>query len=160
MPSRPWIWLCVHLADRLPESSARAVIHGDFRLGNQIYDSHTHGISAILDWELATLGDPWSDLAYCCMPWHMSHDSPALPGLLGLDIEGLGIPSEAEFLARYCERGGLSVPVQWPIYLAFNFFPASGKFVTASRAGLWLAMRVGRMLLRMASVCRCWRRSG
>ena len=114
--------LCVHLADRLPESSARAVIHGDFRLGNQIYDSHTHGISAILDWELATLGDPWSDLAYCCMPWHMSHDSPALPGLLGLDIGGLGIPSEAEFLARYCERGGLSVPVQWPIYLAFNFF--------------------------------------
>jgi aminoglycoside phosphotransferase (APT) family kinase protein len=53
------------LRNRLPASDRVTVVHGDFRNGNFIVGPE--GIRAVLDWELAHLGDPWEDLAWVCM---------------------------------------------------------------------------------------------
>ena len=50
------------------------------RLDNLIYSSNVKEVVAVLDWELSTLGDPVSDLAYVCMPYHMDPDQPQLKG--------------------------------------------------------------------------------
>jgi aminoglycoside phosphotransferase (APT) family kinase protein len=53
-------WLDAHL---LPESGI-AIVHNDFRIGNMIVDIEIGGVAAVLDWELATIGDPLADLGY------------------------------------------------------------------------------------------------
>ena len=50
------------------------------RLDNLIYGGEVREVVAVLDWELSTLGDPVSDLAYVCMPYHMDPDQPQLKG--------------------------------------------------------------------------------
>ena len=50
------------------------------RLDNLIYSPDVKEVVAVLDWELSTLGDPVSDLAYVCMPYHMDPDQPQLKG--------------------------------------------------------------------------------
>jgi aminoglycoside phosphotransferase (APT) family kinase protein len=52
----------------------------------------------------------------------MSHDSPVMSGLGGLDRKQMGIPSEEEYVAQYCERMGLDGIPNWNFYLAFSFF--------------------------------------
>ena len=52
------------------------------RLDNLIYGGEVREVVAVLDWELSTLGDPVSDLAYVCMPYHMEPDQPQLKGTL------------------------------------------------------------------------------
>ena len=76
---------------------------------------------AVLDWELSTLGHPLADLAYQCMQWRLPHAS-GMRGLGGLDRNGLGLPSEAEYVAAYCQRRGLPGIGNWEFYLAFSFF--------------------------------------
>jgi len=64
------------LDDHLPETAELRLLHGDFRMGNLMIDGD--GIAAILDWELAHIGDPAQDLAYLCTPsWRFTrHDRP------------------------------------------------------------------------------------
>ena len=60
--------LCRLLADAVPESSAHAVVHGDYRIDNVMLDHHDPGrIHAVVDWELSTLGDPLADIAMMCV---------------------------------------------------------------------------------------------
>lgn len=78
------------LAAETPEESRHSVVHGDFRLDNLLVDEHDR-ITALLDWELATLGDPLTDLALLhAYDWIAHHDpdgalgdAPAAPGFLG-----------------------------------------------------------------------------
>jgi len=63
------------LADDRPPPSERAVVHGDFRLGNVIV-AHD-GLQAVLDWELVHLGDPMEDLGWLCVKaWRFGHRQP------------------------------------------------------------------------------------
>ena len=64
-------------------------------------------IRALLDWELSTLGDPLVDFAYSTLTWRMP--GAGFRGLAGVDIEALGIPSEAEYIAEYCRLAGVGV---------------------------------------------------
>lgn len=48
------------------------MVHGDYRLDNLVFDKGSTRVLAVLDWELSTLGDPLSDLAYLCMPYHFA----------------------------------------------------------------------------------------
>ena len=73
-------WLAAHR----PPAVANRVVHGDFRLGNLMVDPHD-GLVAVLDWELAHLGDPVEDLAWACVKaWRFGSDAPAL-GLCGIE---------------------------------------------------------------------------
>jgi aminoglycoside phosphotransferase (APT) family kinase protein len=114
--------LIAWLPKNIPPSAATTVVHGDYRLDNAIFHPDEPRILAVLDWELSTLGDPLADFAYHCMSWHIPPGQ--FRGIAGLDLEALGIPSEAEYVARYCERTGQRPidPSHWDFYLAYNLF--------------------------------------
>ncbi len=110
------------LADNLPdEDGQEALVHGDFRLDNMIFDPQVPRVIGLLDWELSTLGHPLADLAYQCAQWRLPHDG-GMRGLGGLDRRALGLPSEADYVAAYLARRGLGPIRDWPFYLAFSLF--------------------------------------
>ena len=86
------------LRANLPRTSERALVHGDYRIGNVIFGPE--GARALLDWELAHVGDPMEDLGWICVrSWRFgNHDLP---------VGGLG--SREEFFHAYEEAGGFPV---------------------------------------------------
>jgi aminoglycoside phosphotransferase (APT) family kinase protein len=111
-------WLPKHI----PAGDDTAIVHGDFRIDNLVFHPTEPKVLAVLDWELSTLGHPMADFAYHCLAWNMPPGKTR--GLLGLDLAALGIPSQADYVARYCERTARA-PVtsgEWNYYLAFNLF--------------------------------------
>ncbi|WP_346915368.1 phosphotransferase family protein [uncultured Roseibium sp.] len=111
-----WLNDNVHLDD-----GQRTLVHGDYRIDNMIFESNRSRVAAVLDWELSTLGHPVADLAYQIMQWRMPVGEEGR-GLAGLDRKALGIPSEDEYIARYCERRGLSGIPNFNFFVAFCFF--------------------------------------
>ena len=111
-------WLPANLP---ADDGSVSLIHGDYRLDNIMFHATEDRIIALLDWELSTLGHPYSDLAYQCMQWRFDHDE-VFPGLGKLDRASMGIPSDEEYVALYCERRGLTGIPDWNFYLVFGFF--------------------------------------
>ena len=136
------------LTENVPETEpSGAVVHGDFRLDNLVFASNTgpygdrtgdagtaNGIVAVLDWELATIGSPYSDVAYCCMPYHLpsvdesNHAGMASTAYPAFNKAGIpsGVPSEREFVARWSKESGLPNPMEdakkWSFYVALSLF--------------------------------------
>ena len=104
-----------------PDDGQVALVHGDYRLDNMIFAADDLVVVAVLDWELSTLGHPVADLAYQCMQWRLPHRS-FFRGLDGVDRTALGLPSETDYVARYCARRGLAGIGDWTFQLAFAFF--------------------------------------
>ena len=111
--------LIAFLPETLPEQSRTSIVHGDYRIDNVVFDGDGT-LTAVLDWELATLGDPLADFSYLAMQWMMPADGGA--GLDGLDLSALGIPTLEEIVRRYSERSGVAVAEKLDWYFAYNLF--------------------------------------
>ena len=98
-----------------------ALVHGDFRLDNLLFAPKDGKILAVLDWELSTLGHPFSDIAFQCALLRMPPDT-AIKGLGDIDRKGIGIPSEEDYLASYCRGMGIQSINNWTFYLVFSLF--------------------------------------
>jgi aminoglycoside phosphotransferase (APT) family kinase protein len=113
--------LIAWLADKVPADDGRvALVHGDWRIDNMIFDSNSPRLLSVLDWELSTLGHPLADLAYQCMQWRLPNGR--YRGLGGVDRAANGIPTEAEYVAAYCKRMGFEAIPDWTFLVAFSFF--------------------------------------
>ncbi|MEN9996531.1 MAG: hypothetical protein RL462_1307 [Pseudomonadota bacterium] len=117
-------WLPANIPSSAKDESLVSIVHGDYRLDNLMFHSTEPKVLAVLDWELSTLGHPLADFSYHCMAWHIKPGS--FRGIGGLDHKALGIPNEAEYIKRYCERTGFTTPeklaIDWNFYMAYNLF--------------------------------------
>ncbi len=114
------------LPKNIPSSDATRLVHGDFRMDNMIFHPTEPKVLAVLDWELSTLGHPLSDFAYHVMVWRLAPN--LFRGLAGTDFKALAIPTEEEYVRKYCERIGIpEIPKKdWEFYIIFNMFRLAG----------------------------------
>jgi len=110
------------LPRNIPSGDETRIVHGDYRIDNVIFHPEQPRILAVLDWELSTLGHPLADFAYHCMVWRIPPGT--FRGLGGLDLGGLGIPTEQDYVAAYCRRTGRAgiEPRDWEYYMVYNMF--------------------------------------
>jgi aminoglycoside phosphotransferase (APT) family kinase protein len=108
-------WLHAHL----PPDSATSIVHNDFRIGNMIVDIGAGRVAAVLDWELATIGDPLADVGYL-LASYPARGEPLVPtSAMGTAVLEPGYPGRVELLERYAARTGADVSgVNWYATLA------------------------------------------
>ncbi len=124
------------LAHNTPEDDGkRTLVHGDYRLDNLLFAPDATDCVAVLDWELSTIGHPYADLAAVIMQWQMPPGG-AGRGLQGVDRAALGIPSDQDFIAAYCQRMGLPGIARFGFYLAFCFFRMAAIIQGVKKRGL------------------------
>lgn len=110
------------LVEQMPEDDGqRTLVHGDYRIDNMMFEAEGTKCLAVLDWELSTIGHPFADLGSVIMQWQMPQGQEGR-GLAGVDRAALGLPSDEEFIARYCERRGLDGIDNFGFYKSFCFF--------------------------------------
>lgn len=99
-------WLGVNL----PATTQTTLVHGDYRLGNMLFahDSPAR-LVAVLDWELATLGDPLVDLGYLCATWAEPDDEDNPMLALSSATRTAGFPSRANLAACYADQTGRDI---------------------------------------------------
>ncbi|MEO0369448.1 MAG: phosphotransferase family protein [Pseudomonadota bacterium] len=115
-----------HLIDWLPKNQPIddgkvTLIHGDYKFDNMLFAKDQPKVSAVLDWELSTLGHPVADLAYFCMCLRMP-ELGFIRGLGDIDRAAHGIPAEQTLVSRYCAARSMDEITNWSFYLAFSFF--------------------------------------
>jgi aminoglycoside phosphotransferase (APT) family kinase protein len=95
------------LGNAIPKESAHTLVHGDYRLDNCVYDD-AGNIAAVLDWEMATLGDPLTDLGSQVMYWpERGSSTPTGAGAVAGAVLTLpGFPSRSEAMQRYAQKSG------------------------------------------------------
>ncbi len=108
----------------LPADDQTSIVHGDFRLDNTVLHPSEPRIAAVLDWELSTLGNPMADFSYYLMQWFMP--SAEGRGIGGKDLAELGIPDQAEIVARYCRLTGRDGVPELDWYFSYNLFRLAG----------------------------------
>ncbi|MFL5893654.1 MAG: phosphotransferase family protein [Thermoleophilaceae bacterium] len=98
------------LQANLPETPQTTIVHGDYRLGNTMFEPQAPArLKAIFDWEMATLGDPLADLGYMTATWSRPDEGFGTTFDLTTVTHGEGFPSRDELVARYAEQSGRSV---------------------------------------------------
>ncbi|HEY6886991.1 MAG TPA: phosphotransferase family protein [Solirubrobacter sp.] len=106
-------WLAAHI----PESGPATIVHGDYRLGNVMFTGER--LSAIFDWELATIGDPLADIGYLLATYAQPGDPDSTVASLTTVTRQAGFPTRDELVARYEQRSGRSMSnVPWYTTLA------------------------------------------
>jgi aminoglycoside phosphotransferase (APT) family kinase protein len=110
-------WLEANRADDV----ASCVIHGDWRIDNVVFDLKQARIVGVLDWELATVGDPLMDLGSALAYWVDRDDEPAFAALRRQPSHLPGMPTRDEFVAKYLEKSGVRCD-DFTFYEVFGLF--------------------------------------
>ncbi|MGZ4436741.1 MAG: phosphotransferase family protein [Nocardioidaceae bacterium] len=112
------------LDEHQPDDVATCVIHNDFRLDNMVLDADDPlRVRGVLDWEMATLGDPLMDLGGAMAYWIQADDDEHFRQFARQPSDAPGMLTRAEMVAAYAERTGLEVsPRQWAFYEVFGLF--------------------------------------
>jgi aminoglycoside phosphotransferase (APT) family kinase protein len=112
--------LIAWLPANMPEEGETRLVHGDYRMDNVLIHPTEPRITAVLDWELSTLGDPRADFAYHAMTWRFAPD--LFRGLADIDFDELGIPDEKAYVEAYTRRSGFDPRPHWTFFLALSMF--------------------------------------
>ncbi len=109
------------LRERLPPSSAVGIVHNDYKLDNMLLDGHDPSrITALLDWDMCTIGDPLMDLGYLLALWAEPADPPAARAG-AMPTWHAGFPTRDDAVQRYAALTGFDVShLRW--YYVFNIF--------------------------------------
>jgi aminoglycoside phosphotransferase (APT) family kinase protein len=109
------------LASHMPAEVAPALIHNDFKFDNVIFDPELERITGVLDWEMATLGDPLMELGSMLAYWVQAGDDDAMHASRRQPTHLPGMFTREEFVARYAEKTGLSIG-DWRFYEVYGLF--------------------------------------
>jgi aminoglycoside phosphotransferase (APT) family kinase protein len=123
-PDAPaWQGVMTWLRDKRPADSPRAsLVHNDYRFDNVVLDpANPTRIAGVLDWELATLGDPLMDLGNCLAYWVEAGDPEPIQRTRRQPSNAPGMLTRADMVAYYAERSGLNVG-------NFDFYYVQGLF--------------------------------
>ncbi|XP_040209049.1 acyl-CoA dehydrogenase family member 11-like isoform X1 [Rana temporaria] len=131
------------LMNNLPSiDNEECLVHGDFKIDNIIFHPTEARVIAVLDWELSTIGNPISDLAYFLIGYFWPQEEPIYGGDKSFgDIEG--VPPYEDLMSIYSQRRDVDSPVHdWKFFLAFSFFKIAGlaqgihaRFLLGSSSG-------------------------
>jgi aminoglycoside phosphotransferase (APT) family kinase protein len=114
------------LDEQQPADVGACVIHNDWRFDNLVLDpGDLSKIRAVLDWELATVGDPFMDLGSALAYWVQADDDAGMQAFRMQPSNAAGMPSREEFVDRYCELAGRARP-DWLFYEVFGLFRLAG----------------------------------
>ncbi len=108
------------LPQSVPADEETSIVHADYRLDNMVMHPSEPRVIAVLDWELATLGNPLADFTYVLMQWANGPLS-VIP-----DLEAHGIPTMEEYIAEYCRLTGREGIADLNWFFAYNAFRLAG----------------------------------
>jgi aminoglycoside phosphotransferase (APT) family kinase protein len=118
--------LIAWLSEHIPSDGAASIVHGDFRIDNMIFHPTEPRVVAVLDWELSTIGHPSADFAYNMMMYRMP--PVMIAGLVGSDLDALKLPSETDYVGRYCAIREVDRIEDLDTYVVFNLFRLAAIF--------------------------------
>jgi aminoglycoside phosphotransferase (APT) family kinase protein len=115
------------LPKNIPAGETTTIVHGDYRLDNMVLHATEPRVIAVLDWELATLGDPLADFTYHLMSWVIPSGDKQRPALSDVaDLKALGIPTHEDYTRRYCELTGRKEVPNVDFFFSYNAFRLAG----------------------------------
>lgn len=121
-----------------PEDVDSCIIHGDWRIDNVVFDLQHGRIAGVLDWELATVGDPLMDLGSALAYWVDRDDEPAFASLRRQPSHLPGMPTREQFVARYLQLSGRTCA-------DFTFYEVFGLFrLAVIIQQIWARYRAGQ----------------
>ena len=121
-----------------PDDVASCVIHGDWRIDNVVFDLKAARIVGVLDWELATVGDPLMDLGSALAYWVDRDDEPAFASLRRQPSHLPGMPTREEFVQKYLQLSGRRCD-------DFTFYEVFGLFrLAVIIQQIWARYRAGQ----------------
>jgi aminoglycoside phosphotransferase (APT) family kinase protein len=126
------------LAANQPSDVDSCVIHGDWRIDNMVFDLGAKKLAGVLDWELATVGDPLMDLGSALAYWIDKDDEPMFASLRRQPSHLEGMPTRKEFIAKYLEISNRKCD-------DFTFYEVFGLFrLTVIIQQIWARYRAGQ----------------